>query len=191
MDITLLIATIGCITGLSSLLIQFFSFLSTVPRLKIAIDESSHSYFFRAEDFKVERYRTKFCAVVSLIISNKSSYPVTIDGIYIKSNKLKGCRIKHINEFSFQPKSIPLGEKTWTEYCPSKSIVLPFRIDAFDTIFVSARFPFFDKLVDTEDLSKPAEFDIVVSTPRKTFRHKVKLYEYMYYHDLRRKPRNK
>jgi len=47
MDITLLIATIGCITGLSSLLIQFFSFLSTVPRLKIAIDESSHSYFFR------------------------------------------------------------------------------------------------------------------------------------------------
>lgn len=188
MDTTLLIAVIGCVTGLSSLLIQFFSFLSTVPRLKIAIDESSHSYFFKAKDFKVESYRTDFCAVVSLFISNKSSYPVTIDGIYIKCNK---HRFKHINEFKFHPQSIPVREKTWTEYRPSNPLTLPVRIEAFDTIFASARFPFFDVLVDANDLTKPTEFELMISTPRKVFRHRVKLYEYMYYHDLRRKPRNK
>lgn len=141
MDTTLLIATIGCVTGVASLLIQLSSHLSTVARLKIELDDSSHSYYFKSKDFKVERYKTNFSAVISLVISNKSSYPVTIDNIYIKSNKIK-YKMKSCNDFRFQVHSIPVKENSYVGYNPSKPINLPLRIEAFDTVFASVRFPF-------------------------------------------------
>lgn len=190
MNLTLIIAIMGCVTGITSLLIQLFSYLSTVARLDISIDKSSNSYFFNTKDFKISGYKTNFSAVVSLIISNKSSYPITIDGIYIKSNKIK-YTIKHFNEFKFHPQEISIGDNSITYYPPSAPINLPLRIEAFDTIFASARFPFFDPLIDCNDLSKPVKFKLIIHTPRRTFHCKAKLYEYMFCHGHHQEFRNK
>lgn len=190
MDLTLLIAIIGCITGFTSLIIQLSSYLSTVARLKIETDDSSNSYFFKAKDFKVDTYKTNFSAVVSLVISNKSSYPVTISNIYLKNRKKK-YQLRHNNKFKFSPKEIPLGEGSFTYYNPSVAIDLPYRIEPYDTVYASVRLPFFDELVDHNDLSKSVKFKLIINTPRKAFTHKVKLYDYMYYHDHLQEIRNK
>jgi len=190
MNKTLLIAIVGCITGVGSLVLQLSTYLLTAARLKINIDDSSHSYFFNSNDFKLQGYKTNFSAVVSLVISNKSSYPLTIDNIYITSKKIK-YKMKHSNDFKFQPQSIPLGENSFSSHSPSKPINLPLRIESFDTIFASVRFPFFEQMVDNNDLSNPSNFKLMISTPRKVYRHKVLIYEYKYYHDHLQELRNR
>ena len=176
MNLTLIIAIIGCVTGLSSLLIQFISYFSTVARIEVVKDDASHSYFFDAIDFNVNSYRTRYSGVISLVISNKSSFPITINNIYIKNKKLK-YPLKHDNEFKFTPKSIKLSTDThtsYTYYTPSQIITLPLRLEAYDTVYASARFPFLDSLVDFDSLHTPIEFKLSVNTPRKTFTQKVK-----------------
>lgn len=181
-----IIAVIGCVSGVTSLLLKLFEYLRTVPKLKIEVDDITNSYFFDAQSFgKLDRYKTKNCAIVSLKISNCSLHPITINSITAKSkNTDYVCR--HDSSLEFSPKDIRLGPNSFTYYPCSSAIKIPARLDANDTIYASARFPFIDKIVENSVDKKSIVLLLSVSTPIKVFHYNVELPEYMHLHDLRR-----
>lgn len=189
MNFTFILALIGCITGLSSLLIQLFEYLGTISKLEITVDDYSNSYFFKTQDFGVKRYLSTYSAVVSFKISNCSLYPITINAITASIGGIEYVS-RHDNNFTFQPKDFLLeelcdGRKSYRSYRPTESFQIPERIDSYDTIYASARFPFIDEFVDPTKTHEPIYLNISIVTPRKVFRRKVKLYEYTHLHDLR------
>jgi hypothetical protein len=192
MNATLTIAIIGCITGVSSLLIQLFQYFLTVAKLKIELDQSKYSYLFKATDFGLSGYGCKYAAVVSLKISNCSSFPITINAIVVKN---KNFKTRHINNMTFQAMQIRINKNEeppiYSQYDPSKCIIIPTRLESYDTIFVSARFAFPDRLIDEKHLDEPIDLNLAIATPRKTFRYKVQLYEYARLHDRLREHRKR
>ncbi len=184
MNHTLIIATIGCVTGVLGLLLQLRAHLLTSARLRIEVcTPSPQSYFFRHSDFGVSGFRSKYGAVVSLKISNCSSHPITIDGAFIPQ-KENAHPILHFPGFELNPKNMPIGKGLTTHYAPSEPLKIPYRLEAFDTIFASVRFPFFESKVP-EKLRRPARVRVCLSTPRRVYTCRAKIYEYAVLHQIR------
>jgi hypothetical protein len=124
------------------------------------------------KDLKSNEYDSEKAAVISLKISNSSSFPITIDEVYIKNH----TKIFHNNGFTFAPIEIKLENNKFT-YLPPKTIAkIPLRIEPYDTVQISFRFPFF---------KGSDNFKLFLSTPRKNYSLRVKLLEYHeLYHSL-------
>lgn len=187
--ISLIIAIIGCVTGLSGFLIQFYNWSLMRPKITMAIDKSHNSYFFNAYDFGVSGFQTEISAAVSLRITNASSYPVTIHGAYLK----KDSKImKHNQKFVFTPHSFNISNNSpddievFTRYEPSSALQIPVRIDSFDTIYFSLRIPFAEDLLEPDPTNKKVNVIVVLQTPRKDVKMKVSLLEYNNYHKEQR-----
>lgn len=88
---------------------------------------------------------------VSAKISNCSSQPITIDEVFAVLGK---NRIEHLN----------VNEQKEDE--------IPRRIDCYDTTFITFHFCWFDDFVNKE-------FELHLITPRKIYKRKVKVKEYV------------
>ena len=174
------IALIGCITGISGLILHFYRYLLTRPRLKVSLDPFNASYVFKASDFKVKGFKTNICSAVSIKITNQSSYPVTIDRI---EAKFRNKTTFHFTDFTFKAMEFRSGS-VYTLYNPSERLQLPSRLDSFDVISGSARFPFCDFLENVDfQQHNPIKMKIIIHTPRGRVRLQVRLYEYHSYHE--------
>lgn len=175
MNYTLVIAVIGCVTGIAGLLLQWRSHILTAARLKVEVDTYANSYYLKDDRLEIPNYRTNCCAVVSLKISNTSAYPVTIDSVFVPG---KGGAYRHNNMFRMPAPPIPFGDKGgYTEYRPSDPLSIPIRLEPFDTVFASVRLPFFGSLVP-EGHKGPVDVKICLSTPRKLYTCRAKIHEY-------------
>lgn len=177
---TLILGIIGCVSGVSALLIQFSGYLLSKPQIKVALD-TAPSYFFNLNEFEVEgNYPSQLGAFVSLRIENGSSYPITVHEITTEKGPDK---TRHLN-FDYKILEIPApgssAEQSKVSFRqPSKPFDLPLRIDPFDTVYGSASFPIFSKIVGEE--FKDCEYlvsNIVLHTPRNQTALLVKLPEY-------------
>lgn len=177
-NITLAIAIIGCIGSIIGLTLHFYSHQLTTPKIKLELDPNHSSFYFDATDkeFNVSGYKTKFSAFICIKIINASSFPVTVDRIYIDD-------ALHDQDFTFTPKQISRGPKSYTYWPPTPSIELPCRVEAFDIVTGSVRFPFFDTLVLSNDSCEILNIKLSLHTPRKVLHLKVNLCEYPKYAD--------
>ena len=170
-DIKLILSIIGAVTGSLALIIDFFNYKFYLP--KLIIKPLNNSYFLNKKDVKeASYYETTRIAVVSLKISNSSAHPITVDNVYIKSNKRE---IFHFKDFKFTVPKLLTNKNpiTYSRIEYLKIAVLPLRIEPFDSQYVSFIFPYFDNC--------NTRFKIFLETPRKNHSVKVNLSEY---HDL-------
>jgi hypothetical protein len=175
LKLTTVLSIIGALTGTSGLAISFRDFWLSSPKLKIELDIQNSSYFFNVKDLGDTGFVTNRSAIVSVKISNASSFPITIDRIFVKKKKYFSF---HSIRFSTTPREINVSPGRYTAYNVSKPLDLPLRIEPFDVIYGSVRLPFAEKLI-TENKMK---CNITFSTSRKLKRLKVSLLEYNEFH---------
>lgn len=150
MDITFILSILGSITGTSGLLIQLFNYLRAKPKLKISTpryhenwsfksgyndewgyivskDKSNGSYskinFAEKEEFYV--------FAIQLLISNKSSSPITIHEI-----KSPNPEIYSMNKYHFHLNE-RLSENDVFIVNELKKLDFPIRIQPFDSVQTS------------------------------------------------------
>lgn len=158
-NVTLIIAIIGAITGILGLIIQFIEYKKSNVRLKMIIDEKKSFYVPNIDKY----YQCDYSGVVTMKISNCSSLPITIDEAMITcDNRILmylNCEKKIKNEYKLdEDKSIII--KVY------KQPILPLRIECYDTIFLSFIFPFFDEI-------KEKKFEFILKTPRKDYKKNI------------------
>ena len=83
-DITSLISVLSLIISLGSLFINYLVYKFYTPKLIFKL--IPHSYYFYLKDLESKEYDSEKAAVISLKISNSSSFPITIDEVYIKNH---------------------------------------------------------------------------------------------------------
>lgn len=163
--ITLIIAIIGAVTGIVALIIQFVEYKKSSVKLVIEIDEHI-SYYLKNTN---ETYKCEYIGVISAKISNCSSLPITIDEVIIV---LDNYKVKHEPKMTKTTLEVKKGENTYTYLTINDKPKIPLRIECYDTVFVSFAFPFFDKFLNEK-------FELQLLTPRKTYKKKIELEEYI------------
>lgn len=172
--ISLIIAIIGCITGIISLTIVVINNFFQIGKQNFHLSERRKSYYFKAKDTKTKGCcDVNICASVSIKATNKSAFPITIDEAILK----KGNEVAyHFNDFEFKYIEIEKSADL-TVYCDSEELAtLPFKLDPFETKFFSFVFPFFDDLVSSYgEIVKP---NLLIITPRKKYTVPITINEY-------------
>lgn len=172
--ISLIVSIIGCITGVASLTIVLINNIFQVGKQKIQQIENGKSYYFCSDDTKTEGCcGLKYCGAVSLKITNCSSYPTTIDEIFLKKKDLK---TQHSNEFSFDYIEFQIKENEFVYRDIEQKASLPIKFEPFETKYISAVFPFFEEFV--ESYGDEIKAKLVVVTPRKKYTIDVSIPEY-------------
>lgn len=160
---TLIIAIIGATTGVLALILQYIEYKKSKVKLKVNLDEKKS--FYSTGD---TRYKCKYFGVISIKISNCSALPITIDEAEIKCNDMLRSyfsKEKNINKTHIYDK------QSYTEVALFEQAKLPYRIDCYDTTFLSFIFPFFDEFINNR-------FEFILRTPRKDYKYKFKLSEF-------------
>lgn len=177
-NITLAIALLGSITGVSGLILNFLGYWSTRAKLKITISRGYTPFFLiRKDEADFGNYRTDSIAMIPVRIINKSEKPVTIVEVRIQKLFNKKRKTFSSNDFKLNHNLITFstGDRTSTSYRTLKQINLPIRIEPFDIIEGSFRFPFFDDFKGNGEVSD--KFVLHIQTTRQTFHLKMSLNE--------------
>lgn len=158
---TLIIAIIGAITGILSLVIQFVEYSKSNVNIIMKIDER-RTFYNEIENKNQTVYRCKNMGVISLKISNCSSLPITIDEAKIIHND---NNILYLNS----KKTINCGKVMDDKRILSINLYeqanLPLRIECYDTVYLSFIFPFIDNIIESES-------EFVLITPRRNYKEK-------------------
>ncbi|MFT9245025.1 hypothetical protein [Liquorilactobacillus satsumensis] len=172
--ISLGIATLGAITGISGLLIQFFQYLVQKPKIKILEVDQYPNLLFSTEEskkyVKLDRhplgndgYRY---GIINLEISNTSRSDVTVNSI----NTTNFGVFVHLEyKFEFKEKHISTDAQGYATYKRVKifpKIEIPKRLNQYDA--VSCSIPIF-----MNNHFQGNEIDLLIKTPVKVFKKHV------------------
>ena len=158
--LSLILSTIGCITGVASLLINFYRVLIERTKLSIEFDENQCLYFNKLESYS--DYNTKFQGFIYIRLINKSSNPITIYNIQTY------CNDKEIFHHSYNGSTIELvflknpNLTTIKPYNMDNQIKLPLKIDGLS---VCQGYIFYDFLPDLHNENQ--KFNLTIKTSRK------------------------
>lgn len=180
---------LGFLTGSLSLAWQCFLYQRNKPKLKISLLDEFPSYWIResdAKDLKVNissdsKYENRI-AVVSLEIQNKRSQPITLTGIKVASTTDDGNptdhRILPINDLvTFTLPQHPYvvnGNYFIEELRMVKNFKFPIRLNSYDAIRGT-----FIIILDNSN-SDTVTLDLLLNTPYKDTKAKIRLREYVY-----------
>jgi hypothetical protein len=167
------VGTIGGITGFISLFYTIKQ--SNYMRGKFTVEPDPINYF-KTNEFAISNshYNSTCSALISLKITNKSAYPVTIDEIIGISEK---GRLVHDQNFKYTPLDIPNGPNRLASGLRARPIAtLPLRIGDFETKYIGVCFPFFADAVSQYGV--PAECQVVLNTSKKACSVNVSIKEY-------------
>ncbi|KIN82149.1 hypothetical protein [Clostridium botulinum] len=172
--LNIVLSIIGCITGVSSLIITFFKYLDERPKLKInQLDINTHdvSYYFPADPDS--GYISDYHACIYVDISNNSDKPICITSIKLNLNDsdkvyalldLENSKHKFILKNSNDSLVVDLK---------MEGILIPLRLEGNSYEKGYLFFPFMPKL--SEKLIKTT---ITVSTTRGRFNTNVELSQF-------------
>lgn len=172
--VSICVSIIGCVTGIISLSIVLANNMFQIGKQKVQQLDNRKTYYFDSNETETNGCcGLNYCCVVSLKITNCSSYPTTIDEIYLKSNKNIA---NHSNEFSFEYIEIQTNENTVTFIDIEQKAILPLKFEPFETKYITAMFPFFGPFVD--EYGEEIKTKLFVITPRKEYSTEVTIPEY-------------
>ncbi len=162
--VQIIISFIGCITGTLSLIILFKQKCFNEGKLLIGEDRlAGHSFYFRpSEKIGGLQYKTNYSAALSIKVTNKSSYQITIDSAEISAPKNP---FYHDNNFEIYLLSYETGYDKSIIFPVQKVTKLPLKLDPFETKYIGLRFPFFDFAVVNYGL--PVNINLKINTSRK------------------------
>lgn len=172
--ISLIVASVGCITGIVSLIIVLTNNVFQIGKQQFALSDRRKSYYFRASDTTTKGcYNVNICAAVSIKATNKSSYPITIDNAYLQN---KTAISKHFNDFKFEYIEIQDTPTTTVCFDTEKLAKLPLKLDPFETKYIAFAFPFFDDFVLRYGNEVKTKLTFV--TPRKKYTLNISIPDY-------------
>lgn len=169
--LSLIISIIGCTTGLLSLIIVIVYNAFQIGNQTFSVSKRRGTYYFKASETTVNGpYNPEICAVVSLKVTNRSSYPITIDDAYIIAMKNR-----HMSEFQYD--NIEISTSNGIQWQDSEKIAsLPLKLDPFETKYFALAFPFFHH--EVKSFGESVKVPITIITARKEYIVKVTIPEY-------------
>lgn len=182
---TFWIAVFGAITGVLGLFLNFLSYRRTASHLKVKLLEGSNSFYVAShEDTEtpiLEGFATKSFAVIGVELINKSDKPISVRSIQGKIKHSK-YRLRHTPKMSINNSLLcfSTGKTSRVRYGLRKSFKLPIRLEPYDIIAGTIRFPFFDDALN--ESFDPVPITVVFYTSRRTYRLKVRLTELIQLH---------
>ncbi|EHT2912756.1 hypothetical protein KXK16_002753, partial [Listeria monocytogenes] len=162
----LTIAIIGAITGISSLLLQFFSYLYLKASLKIEYDDWTSSFYFNTKSFDGTisvNDKENNSAAISVRLVNRSSEPITIYKVSFKSRSNFDI---HRDFFKFTPAKIHMDSGRTTSLNIANQFDLPITIDPYSVINGSINCLYADQFIK----NKKFVAKLIFQTSRKSFR---------------------
>lgn len=82
---TQIIATIGCVAGICSLVLNFYKILSEKPKIKL----EDYKFFLNGfYDNKSSRYQCEKILIINLRINNVSLAPISLKNIILKHDSI-------------------------------------------------------------------------------------------------------
>lgn len=173
--ISAIAAFIGCITGSISLLVIISQ--SKFQKGKIIVTKHIDPYlslYFNTISLDIlKTYQTTYSAAIALTITNKSSYPLSIDRVYCK---VKNTVINHIADVKLGSLYYPLANNTSVGITFLPSSHLPSSFNAFETRHIGICLPFFDAAV--KDANLPVNIVLNIQTSRGEKHIRVQIPEY-------------
>jgi len=176
--ITNIAAWIGFFTGVISFIFLCYKSILEISKVEIKQSCVYKSFVFDRHKMGIENFNFKYGAVLTTTISNKSSLPVTIENAFIKSKLFDGHQRNHNCYLDLQPYKVPVDNGSAGRIKIPKKIILPCRLEAFDSITVSFYFARLEPLIDQKVLIKPIKLKVGISTSRKTFYSTFTVSEY-------------
>jgi hypothetical protein len=170
--LTKIIALIGCITGICSLVLNFYKILSEKPKIKF---EEYKLYLNGFCDNDNELYTSSKILIINLRISNVSLVPASLKSALIKYNDLILRP-----DFRYKIKQISVKHnKTVDYYSIDKQLTFPLIIEPMEIINCSLVFPLADKLFQSyiKNNYKPIEIVLTLFTQNKSLKFKTKVFE--------------
>lgn len=178
--------TIACYGALVSTIvavIQLYTFFKSRGFLSLDLDPMHGSYYINSDNCLQINYQGKYFLILSVKLSNKSSVPTTIDGIYLlNSNNKKFYSFKEIKlDLPFyHGHTVPFNDKLLT---------FPLRLNQYDSIKGTLVFPL-DNIYQLKNVSLNQEQGITVyiESPRGIYPHEITVLPYVTYmeHHLKR-----
>lgn len=172
---TTVIAVVGATTGILSLLLQGITYLLSRPRLNCSLNPQKDSYWMSGKTASVQSDKLELAdqfadmdyCVLSLIVSNKTSVPVTL--IDVSSPSLVSveqflCLAEPVFKTNFRNKSYSVALAG-----DSKRLELPFRLKGYDSVTFTKIF------VVAPITANSVQIPLAVKTPFKEFKFQVSI----------------
>lgn len=156
------LSIIGCITGISSLLINFYRVLIERTKLYVEFELSHCLYFDKLDNYS--DYNTEFQGFIYIRLINRSSNPITIYKIQTYYENKEIFHHKYKESKIILKQKAPKRTNEFT-YDMNKQAILPLKIGGFD---VFQGYIFYDFLKNFHHENK--QLDIVIKSTRKTIK---------------------
>lgn len=176
---------VGCVTGITSLTISIKHAIFSKGKICAEqIDECSSYYFDTNKCEKVFGWiDTIFPAVLSVQITNSSSYPISITNAILKKKDIEvfqGNNFSHtrIGVIPNSREAAPQDHIGKTEFLqPYDFSNLPLKIGPFDSVRVAFAFPYASKIIEHYGETIVATLELHTSRKQKV-KVPVKIIEY-------------
>jgi len=170
---TIIIAIIGCVTGVAGLLINFYKILSELPKIVVSVVDPELNGFWG----HIPEYQSDHSVLINLRLSNIGRTPLSIRQVVLKHKKLFA--------FQYYPAPIPVlsfddGNGGTLEYRYCKKAELPLFMDVGSVCDVSFIFPFADDLFKLISGKEILRLNAVVYTGSSKISTKLDLHELTY-----------
>lgn len=170
------LALYGAIISTVVAIIQIYNYLKSKDSLSLTIDPMYGSYYIHSKECSKVSHDGNYFLIISVKISNKSSQPVTIDGVYLL-NPLKQ-RFYSNHQILIEPnlylnQSAPFNEK---------KLEFPIKLSPYDSVKGTLLF-YLDHMYQMKNVadSKPQQINVYVETPRGTYLHQTVVLSYEAY----------
>lgn len=159
-QITLIVAIVGCVTGVCSLVINFYKALVERPKISIKAIKPYLNGFYQNSH---KQYGYNKVLISNVRISNKGYTPISITEIYIKDGKKQ---IELATKYSLNELSIPLDNDYFVPYELYNAITTPITIQPMETIETTLFFTSVDRLFENykQNKDKPLRVKIHIIT---------------------------
>lgn len=173
------IACYGAIISTVVAIVQLYNFFKSRSLLSLDLDPMHGSYYINRDSCIQINYQGKYFLILSVKLSNKSSVPITIDGVYLlNSNNKKFYSNSNIKlQIRFHNgHDIPFNED---------SLNFPLRLNQYDSKKGTLIFPL-DYVYQLENISlnKEQSVTVYIESPRGIYPHEITVLPYATYIDL-------
>lgn len=173
------IACYGAIISTVVAIVQLYNFFKSRGLLSLDLDSMHGSYYINRDNCTQINHQGKYFLILSVKLSNKSSIPTTIDGIYLlNSNNKKFYSDSNIKlQIRFHNgRDIPFNKD---------NLDFPLRLDQYDSKKGTLIFPL-DYVYQLENISlnKEQSVTVYIESPRGIYPHEITVLPYATYMDF-------
>lgn len=167
---TFFVAIVGCVTGVASLLINFYKILVERPKLRV-VSVKPHLNGFSST---VSGYNSDHPLLLNLRLSNIGRFQLSVSQIYLVN---KGRVIRFYQEAPLPNINYQIDEHTRSSYQLYGKVRLPLLLEIGAVCTASFVFPFSDSLYESSKRTKNYQVHLRVVAGDRTISARIPVHE--------------